>query len=86
MPLYDYRCKECGHEFSDMQTISNMNVPVENPCPECNEQSIEKFLASAPILGYNKMPSNYKMSDNFRDRLKVMSENRGEGCTIKDAL
>ena len=35
MPTYDYRCKECGHEFEEQQTIAARNVPRYNPCPEC---------------------------------------------------
>lgn len=33
MPLYDYRCRDCGHEFEIQQSLSEDTLTV---CPECN--------------------------------------------------
>lgn len=33
MPLYDYRCKTCGHEFEIQQAFSDDALTV---CPECD--------------------------------------------------
>ena len=33
MPLYDYRCRECGHEFEIQQSISEDAL---TECPECS--------------------------------------------------
>jgi len=35
MPIYDFRCKECGYTFERMQKISDKN-PTE--CPDCNKK------------------------------------------------
>lgn len=32
MPLYDYRCRDCGHEFEIQQALSDDTLTV---CPEC---------------------------------------------------
>jgi putative FmdB family regulatory protein len=32
MPTYDYRCKECGHQF---QTLQRMTDEPLSECPEC---------------------------------------------------
>ena len=32
MPLYDYRCRDCGHEFEIQQSISDDAL---TECPEC---------------------------------------------------
>jgi putative FmdB family regulatory protein len=33
MPLYDYRCRDCGHEFEIQQSISDDAL---TECPECS--------------------------------------------------
>jgi len=32
VPTYDYKCKECGHEFEYFQSMSAENL---KECPEC---------------------------------------------------
>ena len=49
MPTYDYRCKECSHQFEVVCKISEMNS--ERECPECGAGKAERFLSSAPGLG-----------------------------------
>ena len=44
MPIYEYKCLKCKHQFEVIQKFSDN--PVEN-CPECNENSVQK-LVSAP--------------------------------------
>ena len=36
MPIYEYVCKSCGHEFEEMQRFSD--APLEQ-CPSCQEES-----------------------------------------------
>ena len=36
MPIYEYVCKSCGHEFEEIQRFSD--APLEQ-CPMCHEQS-----------------------------------------------
>ena len=33
MPTYDYKCKDCGHEFEEFQSISAAPL---TECPVCN--------------------------------------------------
>ena len=44
MPIYEYKCLICEHQFEVIQRLSDN--PVES-CPECNEKSVKK-LVSAP--------------------------------------
>ena len=40
MPIYEFRCEECGHEFEDFQ-----HVNAENPkCPVCQKQ-VQKLMS-----------------------------------------
>jgi putative FmdB family regulatory protein len=44
MPIYEYKCSKCEHQFEVIQRFSDN--PVES-CPECNKKSVKK-LVSAP--------------------------------------
>ena len=36
MPIYDFKCEKCEHQFSSMKTIANRDEPLGEPCPKCN--------------------------------------------------
>ncbi len=44
MPLYEYRCEECGHEFEALQKISD--APLVH-CPACDAASLKKLVSAA---------------------------------------
>lgn len=46
MPFFDYRCRDCEHQFEAMQKI---NEPVLTTCPSCDQDQLEK-LVSAPAI------------------------------------
>ncbi|MDD5245109.1 MAG: zinc ribbon domain-containing protein [Syntrophorhabdaceae bacterium] len=41
MPIYEYRCKQCGNEFEVIQKADDQ----EPPCPKCESKDIEKNLS-----------------------------------------
>ena len=44
MPIYDYKCSNCGHELEVIQKISD---DPKTLCPKCNTESLSKLI-SAP--------------------------------------
>lgn len=44
MPIYEYQCKECGHELDALQKLSD---PPLLDCPACNAEQLRKKI-SAP--------------------------------------
>ena len=44
MPLYEYQCRACGHEFEALVRRSDSHSP---SCPSCKGQDLERLL-SAP--------------------------------------
>jgi putative FmdB family regulatory protein len=40
MPLYEYVCRACGHEFEAL--VRDATVP---PCPSCKSQDLERLLS-----------------------------------------
>ena len=47
MPLYEYRCQSCGHQFEKIQSFS---APDEKECPVC-QGPVERLL-SAPAVQF----------------------------------
>ena len=33
MPIYEYKCENCGHEFEEMLHFSERDNPINTPCP-----------------------------------------------------
>ena len=40
MPIYEYRCSKCSHEFEKL--VRNNETPV---CPQCQAAEVEKLLS-----------------------------------------
>jgi putative FmdB family regulatory protein len=50
MPIYEYKCKDCGHRFALLQSISASRTGAT--CPNCSsvrtERVISRFGAVSP--------------------------------------
>jgi len=44
MPIYEYRCADCGHELEAVQKISE--EPLLN-CPACSQDALKKRISAA---------------------------------------
>jgi len=43
MPTYEYRCKDCGHEFERVEHLNEHQA--NHPCPSCGSRNTEPLLA-----------------------------------------
>jgi putative FmdB family regulatory protein len=43
MPIYEYRCESCDHEFSHLHRRYSEPAP---PCPECGSTELRKLLST----------------------------------------
>ncbi|MEE9343658.1 MAG: zinc ribbon domain-containing protein [Gammaproteobacteria bacterium] len=44
MPIYEYQCSACGHEFDKLQKLSD--GPLVD-CPECDRPELRKLVSAA---------------------------------------
>jgi putative FmdB family regulatory protein len=74
MPIYEYRCDKCEHEFEREQRISD--DPVKT-CPECRSRKVKRLISQTSFVlkgggWYSDLYSSSKGS-------KGDSEGKGEG-------
>jgi putative FmdB family regulatory protein len=56
MPLYEYRCQACGHDFETLRGLHDKDEDVV--CPTCGEKKAEKLLsACCTVRGESSSPS-----------------------------
>lgn len=84
MPIYEYRCQTCGHEFEKLQRISDRPI---KKCPDCGGATEKLFSLSSFSLtgggwysdGYSKggkkpaASSDSSKSDTTKDKGKKAS-------------
>jgi putative FmdB family regulatory protein len=60
MPIYEYRCSACGHQFEILQKISDQPL---TECPSCGKSTLAKLVSAA---GFQLKGSGWYVTD-FRD-------------------
>ena len=55
MPIYEYRCKQCGAKFDKLVKLSTK--PLEIECPKCGARKAEKAVSR---LGLTSSSSSSK--------------------------
>jgi putative FmdB family regulatory protein len=63
MPLYEYRCQNCGRKFEVIQKFSD---PLAEHCPSCGQGPVEKLMSSPAIKfkGSGWYVTDYAKKDN----------------------
>lgn len=60
MPIYEYRCLECGFQDEFLQKVSE---PPKTVCPSCGKETFKKLLSAA---GFQLKGSGWYVTD-FRN-------------------
>lgn len=75
MPIYEYRCRSCGHTLDALQKV---NDPHLTDCPACNEAALVRLM-SAPsfrLKGGGWYETDFK-SD--KERKRNLADGKVEG-------
>ncbi len=46
MPIYEFICKKCSHQFETLFLSSDDPTPV---CPECSNKTVEKLMSAGSV-------------------------------------
>jgi putative FmdB family regulatory protein len=68
MPIFEYECRACGHEFERL--VRTGDVPA---CPSCNSQDLEKLLSLSSISTDSISKANIKKA---REAAKPMQRDK----------
>ncbi len=73
MPTYEYRCKSCGHEFEEFQTMSSDPLTV---CPKCARPSLKRLMSSG--VGLIFKGSGFYLTDYKKSNTSLSSSAKSE--------
>jgi len=83
MPIYNFKCVECDHEFEHSckisereEFIANGSCPESNPTKNCNlKQILSKVNFGTDPLGHSRVPIEFK--EKVLDRLPSVGRQVG---------
>ena len=76
MPIYEYRCRDCGHQDSDLESIK---APRLKKCPECGKRAFERLVSAS---AFHLKGGGWYETD-FKNKPKP-ADNKGEKSADKD--
>lgn len=83
MPIYAYRCAECGFQKDHLQKVSD---PLLTECPECGKASYKKMLTAA---GFQLKGTGWYVTDfkggGAKPATAVATEPKGDDASTPDA-
>ena len=73
MPIYEYGCSSCGHQFEEIQKVSDAPL---TECPKCGADQLRKLI-SAPSF-------HLKGGGWYKDHYGLKSGGSSGGSTSSD--
>jgi putative FmdB family regulatory protein len=82
MPVYTYRCENCGVRFERLQ---GFNDPVLTRCPECNKKALRKVYTPVGIVfkGSGFYATDHRSPSGLAERSSKASESEKKLEPIK---
>jgi putative FmdB family regulatory protein len=84
MPIYEYRCGECGFQKEFLQRISDAQL---TDCPQCGKPALNKLLSAAgfQLKGTGWYATDFKNNNkgkpaSGKDDAKATSADTGKGA------
>jgi putative FmdB family regulatory protein len=80
MPTYEYACKSCGHEWEEIQKISEAPL---TECPECHQAEAQRLISGGNFIlkgggWYADLYSSAKPKTESKGKTETKSEGKSE--------
>ena len=72
MPIYEYDCADCGHQFETMRKISDGPLTT---CPSCGKESLKKLISKVAF----RLKGTGWYETDFKDKPKDEKNDEGDG-------
>ena len=84
MPIYEYRCTDCRHEFESLQKISDAPV---STCPKCGEKEVKKLVSQSGFVlkGGGWYKDHYGLKSSSSTSSDSTSSSESSASTPSDA-
>jgi putative FmdB family regulatory protein len=86
MPIYEYECRGCGHQFELLVLSSTIAA-----CPECEGQDLEQLISDFAVSSQSTRQANLQAarrklatSSNYRDQKVSEAEEIREHAPERD--
>ena len=89
MPIYEYKCENCGYEFEEMLHFSERDVPLNASCEQQIEQTKHmSFKCDGKVhlkmsLGSFHLKGAGWAKDGYGDKKSMSKEEKIERSTVK---
>lgn len=74
MPIYEYQCANCDHQFDLMQ---NINEPAATLCPKCSQEKLVKLMS---VGGFQLKGTGWYVTD-FKNKGASSANNSASTAT-----
>jgi len=78
MPIYEYECRKCGHQFEQL-ILKDMVAA----CPECKSKKLEQLLSAFAVSSQERSEANVKAA---RQRLAASKDYRDQKVAEADEI
>jgi putative FmdB family regulatory protein len=79
MPIYEYRCTDCGHRLEALQRLADKPLLV---CPACGKESLTKLMSA---VGFQLKGSGWYATDFKHSGSKPPEKSAAKGDAASDA-
>ncbi|MGB5426837.1 MAG: zinc ribbon domain-containing protein [Gammaproteobacteria bacterium] len=81
MPIYEYQCAACGHQFETLQKISDKPF---SKCPDCGKDALKKLISASAfrLKGGGWYETDFKTG---KKKNVVQSDAKAKPASAKDS-
>jgi putative FmdB family regulatory protein len=82
MPIYEYECRHCGHQFECLTLPSSTTAPA---CPACKGEELERLLSGFAVNTAELSRARVKQARAVKAQSKDQKEQKvAEAERVKD--